>query len=187
MSEAHPAQDIVYGRRPVLAVLEEGRPLRRLFLVRGGHGDVIDEIIRRARAGGIPFDLLDRAALDRTAAGGNHQGVIAMMAARDYADYDKVLAAAGPDAFLLFLDNLQDPHNLGAILRTAHALGVDAAVLPRRVRPQTREARQNVLLLRHLDLHFAFPRAGALGEDVEDELGPVHHRKLGDRGQISEL
>jgi len=123
MSESPPAEDIVYGRRPVLAVLEEGRPLRRLFLVRGGHGDVIDEIIRRARDGGIPFDLLDRAALDRTAAGGNHQGVIAMMAARDYADYDKVLAAAGPHAFLLFLDNLQDPHNLGAILRSAHALG----------------------------------------------------------------
>ena len=132
MSESPPAEDIVYGRRPVLAVLEEGRPLRRLFLVRGGHGDVIDEIIRRARDGGIPFDLLDRAALDRTAAGGNHQGVIAMMAARDYAAYDKVLAAAGPHAFLLFLDNLQDPHNLGAILRSAHALGVDAAVLPRR-------------------------------------------------------
>ena len=132
MSEARTEEDIVYGRRPVLAVLEERRPIRRLLLVRGGHGDVIDDIVRRARDAGVPFDLLDRVALDRTAGGGNHQGAIALMAARDYADYDAILAAAGPAAFLLFLDNLQDPHNLGAVLRTAHALGVDAAVLPRR-------------------------------------------------------
>jgi len=122
----------VYGRRPVLAVLEEGRSVRRLLLARGGHGDVVDDIVRRAREAGIPFDLLDRAALDRTAGGGNHQGAIALLAARDYADYEQVIAAAGPAAFLLFLDNIQDPHNLGAILRTAHALGVDAAILPRR-------------------------------------------------------
>lgn len=122
----------MYGRRPVLAVLEEGRSVRRLLLARGGHGDVVDDIVRRAREAGIPFDLLDRAALDRTAGGGNHQGAIALLAARDYADYEQVIAAAGPAAFLLFLDNIQDPHNLGAILRTAHALGVDAAILPRR-------------------------------------------------------
>lgn len=126
------SQDLVYGRRPVLAVLEEGRPVRRLLLVRGGHGEVVDDIVRRARDGGIPFDLLDRAALDRTAGGGNHQGAIAMMAAREYADYDEILQAAHATTFLLFLDNLQDPHNLGAILRSAHALGIDAAVLPRR-------------------------------------------------------
>lgn len=131
MSETH-EEEIVYGRRPVLAVLEEGRPVRRLLLVRGGHGEVVDDIIARARDAGIPFDLLDRVALDRTASGGNHQGTIALMAARDYADFDTILAAVGPKSFLLFLDNLQDPHNLGAILRTAHALGVDAAVLPRR-------------------------------------------------------
>jgi 23S rRNA (guanosine2251-2'-O)-methyltransferase len=132
VSETRPTEDIVYGRHPVLAVLQEGRPIRRLLLIRGGRGDVVDDIVRLARAAGIPFDLLDRAALDRTADGGNHQGVIALMAAREYADYDSVLADAGASAFLLFLDNLQDPHNLGAILRSAHALGVDAAVLPRR-------------------------------------------------------
>jgi len=132
VSEASTQEDIVYGRRPVLAVLEEGRSVRRLLLARGGHGDVVDDIVRRAREAGIPFDLLDRAALDRTAGGGNHQGAIALLAARDYADYEQVIAAAGPAAFLLFLDNIQDPHNLGAILRTAHALGVDAAILPRR-------------------------------------------------------
>jgi 23S rRNA (guanosine2251-2'-O)-methyltransferase len=120
VSETRPTEDIVYGRHPVLAVLQEGRPIRRLLLIRGGRGDVVDDIVRLARAAGIPFDLLDRAALDRTADGGNHQGVIAL------------LADAGASAFLLFLDNLQDPHNLGAILRSAHALGVDAAVLPRR-------------------------------------------------------
>jgi 23S rRNA (guanosine2251-2'-O)-methyltransferase len=128
----NPAEEIVFGRHPVLAVLEAGRPVRRLLLLRGGKGEVIDEILQRARNGGIPFDWLERAALDRAAAGGNHQGVVAQLAAREYADYQTILQERGPAAFLLFLDNLQDPHNLGAILRTAHALGVDAAVLPRR-------------------------------------------------------
>jgi 23S rRNA (guanosine2251-2'-O)-methyltransferase len=132
MSEEPIEQDIVFGRHPVLALLEEGRPIRRLLLLRGGHGEIVDEIIRRARESGIPFDLLDRVALDRTAAGGNHQGTIALLAAREYADYDEILANAGANAFFLFLDNLQDPHNLGAILRSAHALGVEAAILPKR-------------------------------------------------------
>lgn len=127
-----PSEDLIYGRRPVLAVLEEGRPVRRLLLLRGGHGEVVDDIIQRARAAGIPFDLLDRAALDRTAEGGNHQGAVALMAAREYADYEQILQAKHDTTFLLFLDNLQDPHNLGAILRSAHALGIDAAILPRR-------------------------------------------------------
>lgn len=126
------SEDIVYGRRPVLAALESGRPVHRLLLVRAGHGEIVDEIRTIARRLGVPVDLRDRVALDRAADGGNHQGVVAMLAARAYADFGQLLAARTPQSFFLFLDNLQDPHNLGAILRTAHALGVDAAVLPNR-------------------------------------------------------
>lgn len=132
MSQDSPEEEIVYGRHPVLALLEEGRPVRRLLLLRTGRGDVIDDIVRRARDAGIPFDWLDRVALDRAATGGNHQGAVALLAAREYADYGTILGAIGESALLLFLDSLQDPHNVGAILRSAHALGVEAVVLPRR-------------------------------------------------------
>jgi 23S rRNA (guanosine2251-2'-O)-methyltransferase len=127
------AEEIVFGRHPVLAALEAGRPVHRLLLLRGAHGEIIDNICDRARRLGVPLDVRDRAGLDRVADGGNHQGVVAQLAARSYADFDQVLARATDHRiFLLFLDELQDPHNLGAILRTAHTLGVDAAVVPRR-------------------------------------------------------
>lgn len=125
-------EDILFGRRPVLAALQSERPVHRLLLVRGGRGDVVDEIRALARRLGVPLDMRDRSALDRAAAGGNHQGVVALLAARSYADFEQVLSGARESGFLVFLDGIQDPHNLGAILRTAHALGADAAVIPRR-------------------------------------------------------
>lgn len=125
-------EDVLFGRRPVLAALQSERPVHRLLLVRGGRGGMVDEIRGCARRLGVPVDLRDRSALDRAAGGGNHQGVVALLAARSYADFGPVLSAAREAGFLLFLDGIQDPHNLGAILRTAHALGADAAVIPRR-------------------------------------------------------
>ena len=124
--------DVLFGRRPVLAALQSERPVHRLLLVRGGRGAVVDEIRRRARQLGVPVDMRDRPALDRAAGDGNHQGVVALLAARSYADFGQVLSGTRESGFLVFLDGIQDPHNLGAILRTAHALGADAAVVPRR-------------------------------------------------------
>ncbi|MCY3737238.1 MAG: 23S rRNA (guanosine(2251)-2'-O)-methyltransferase RlmB [Gemmatimonadaceae bacterium] len=125
-------EDVLFGRRPVLAALQSERPVHRLLLLRGGRGDVVDGIRARARRLGVPVDERDRPALDRAAGGGNHQGVVALLAARSYADFEQVLSGAREAGFLVFLDGIQDPHNLGAILRTAHALGADAAVIPRR-------------------------------------------------------
>ena len=126
------AEEILFGRRPVLSALKADRPVHRLLLARGGRGGLVDEIRGSARRVGVPVDLRDRPALDRLAGGGNHQGVVALMAARSYADFGRVLGEAREGGFLVFLDGIQDPHNLGAILRTAHALGADAAVIPRR-------------------------------------------------------
>ncbi|MFH1567149.1 MAG: 23S rRNA (guanosine(2251)-2'-O)-methyltransferase RlmB [Gemmatimonadota bacterium] len=131
----HPGtgDELICGRQPVLAALRSGRPVRRLAVARGSRGPVVDEIFELARAGSVPYDLRPREDLDRLAGGeARHQGVIAFAAARQYATYADLLAQAGDRAFLVFLDGIQDPHNLGAIIRSAHALGADGVVVPER-------------------------------------------------------
>ena len=124
--------DIVFGRHPVLEALNAGRPCQRLLLARGSGGPVIDAIYAKARELGLPFDVQERQALDRVA-GGNHQGVVAYMAEHEYADYGALLEEIDRQkAFVVFLDSIQDPHNLGAIVRSAHAAGADAVVVPQR-------------------------------------------------------
>ncbi len=124
--------DIIWGRHPVLEALRSDRSVQRLLLADGGRGEVVDEIFSLARQANVPYDVRDREFLDRIA-GPRHQGVIAYMAARAYADFEQVLARLDPvHGFIVFLDQIQDPHNLGAIVRSAHAVGADAVVLPRR-------------------------------------------------------
>jgi 23S rRNA (guanosine2251-2'-O)-methyltransferase len=101
-------------------------------VAQGSRGPAIDEIFALARQADVPFDVQDRSLLDR-AAGPRHQGVIAYLAARSYASYEEVLGRLDPRAaFLVFLDGIQDPHNLGAIIRSACAVGADAAVIQER-------------------------------------------------------
>lgn len=128
----------IEGRNPVAEALRAGRSINRLYVLnraRGGRGDtVLSELAEKARAAGATVSYVDRTALDRMATTGAHQGIIARVAAHDYADLDAILAeadASGRDPFFILLDNLQDPHNLGAILRVADAAGVDAVILPR--------------------------------------------------------
>jgi len=124
--------DTLCGRHPVLAALKAGRPCQRLLLARGSHGASIDEILALARQRDIPYDFAERRHLDRLA-GPGHQGVAAVLAPRAYADCDELLASAARDAaFVVFLDSIEDPHNLGAILRSAHAVGAAGVVIPAR-------------------------------------------------------
>lgn len=131
MSDKQTPDDLIWGRHPVLEALRAERPLRRLLIAKGAHGPVIDEIFTRARQAHIPYDLRDKAQLDRLA-GPRHQSVVAYAAAATYADFDHVLAHLSAPALLLFLDQVQDPHNLGAIIRSAHALGAQGVVVPAR-------------------------------------------------------
>ena len=134
MSPSPANPDVIFGRQPVLAALTAGRALRRVIIARGAHGPAIDEIFERAREGRVPYDLRDRQEVDRAAGPGSvHQGVVALVAARAYADYAELLGGLHAQrAFLVFLDGLQDPHNLGAIIRSAHAVGADGLVFPTR-------------------------------------------------------
>ena len=131
MSDKQTPDDLIWGRHPVLEALRAERPLRRLLVAKGAHGPVIDEIFARARQAHIPYDLRDKAQLDRLA-GPRHQSVVAYAAAATYADFDHVLAHLSAPALLLFLDQVQDPHNLGAIIRSAHTLGAQGVVVPAR-------------------------------------------------------
>jgi len=118
---------VLSGIHPVAEALRAGRPLDRVLIAQGAGGPRMQEIIDRARQAGIPVRFEPRAAIDRLAGSAAHQGVVALGAARQYAG----LEAAGA-GLLVVLDGVEDPHNLGAIIRTAHAAGAAGVVIPER-------------------------------------------------------
>ncbi|HLK47606.1 MAG TPA: 23S rRNA (guanosine(2251)-2'-O)-methyltransferase RlmB [Bryobacteraceae bacterium] len=119
---------ILSGIHPVAEALRARRPFDRVLVAQGAGGPRLQEIIDLARQASIPVRFEQRAALDRLAGSSSHQGVVALGAAQKYADLDSV-AAAG---VLVLLDGVEDPHNLGAIIRTAHAAGSAGIVIPER-------------------------------------------------------
>jgi 23S rRNA (guanosine2251-2'-O)-methyltransferase len=119
---------VLHGVHPVAEALRAGRPLDRILVAKGAGGTRIQEIIDLARRASVPVRFETRDALDRIASSASHQGVVALGAATKYADLDDV----GSAKLLVILDGVEDPHNLGAIARTAHAAGADAIVIPER-------------------------------------------------------
>jgi 23S rRNA (guanosine2251-2'-O)-methyltransferase len=117
------------GIHPVLEALRAGRALDRLVIARGAGGARLQEIIDLARERSVPVRFEPRAALDRLSNGATHQGLVALAAAERYATLDQVLQGA---QLLVLLDGVEDPHNLGAIIRTAHAAGAAAVLAPDR-------------------------------------------------------
>lgn len=119
---------ILSGIHPVVEALRAKRALERLLVAQGAGGPRLQEIIDLARRAAIPVRFEPRAALDRLAGTSAHQGVVAMGAAQKYTDLDGL----APCEMLVVLDGVEDPHNLGAIIRTAHAAGAGAVVIPER-------------------------------------------------------
>src|SRR5579883_3646453 len=116
---------VLSGIHPVAEALRSKHPLDRLLIAQGAGGPRIQEIIDLARRASIPVRFEPRNALDRLAGTAAHQGVVALGASKKYAD----LADVAPGAsMLVVLDGVEDPHNLGAIIRTAHAAGADGVV-----------------------------------------------------------
>jgi len=120
---------VVSGINPVREALRSGRAFERILVAKGAGGPRLQEIVELARVAGVPLRFEPRAGLDRLAGTPAHQGVIAMGAAKKYADLEDV---AGSARMLVVLDGVEDPHNLGAIIRTTHAAGADAVVIPER-------------------------------------------------------
>ena len=117
------------GIHPVREALRAGRPLDRVLIAKGAGGPRLDEIIALCRERKIPIRIEAREQLDRAAKGAPHQGVVAFGAAEQYASLEDTAAAGG---LHVVLDGIEDPHNLGAIIRTAHAAGAAAVVIPER-------------------------------------------------------
>jgi 23S rRNA (guanosine2251-2'-O)-methyltransferase len=119
---------ILSGIHPVAEALRASHPLERVLIAQGAGGPRLQEIIDLSRKAGVPVRFEPRNALDRLAGSSAHQGVVALAAARRYADLDS--AASGN--LVVLLDGVEDPHNLGAIVRTAHAAGAGSIVIPER-------------------------------------------------------
>ena len=120
---------ILVGIHPVAEALRAGRPIERVLVAKGAGGPRLQEIIDLARGSSTPLRFEPRQALDRLAGSAAHQGVVALGASQKYRNLDDVVEGA---RLLVFLDGVEDPHNLGAIVRTAHAAGADAVVIPER-------------------------------------------------------
>src|SRR2546428_11865710 len=118
---------VLIGIHPVTEALRSGHPLDRVLIAKGSGGPRLQEIIDLSRRSSTPVRFEDRSALDRVAGSAAHQGVVALGAAKKYADLEEVAAQA---QLVVVLDGVEDPHNLGAVIRTAHAAGADAVVIP---------------------------------------------------------
>ena len=117
------------GYHAVLAVLESARPVDALWLQQDRRDQRAKKIIAAARRRGIRFDVVPRARLDRVADGVVHNGCAVRSAPVDFVDLDDLIAAEGLPARIVLLDDVDDPHNLGAVIRTAAALAVDGLVI----------------------------------------------------------
>src|SRR5712692_879797 len=123
----------IYGVLPVLEALRaEGRRIDRIVIAEGARHDRLREVIEAARRVGLPVRREPRAALDRLCNNANHQGVIAIASAASYADDAQLISDIQPDTLFVLLDGIEDPHNLGAIIRISECAGATAVIIPER-------------------------------------------------------
>jgi len=122
------------GIHAVREALAARRPVQSLLIARGRHGGRLEEIVRLARTNGVPIRFEDRPQVDRAAGTRDHQGVVAMLAAETSVSLEELLARSGSPAsgLLVLLDGVEDPQNLGAVIRTALAAGAGGVVIPER-------------------------------------------------------
>lgn len=121
----------IYGLIPVLEAMRAGkRRINEIHLAEGNRPARIEELLNAAKRTHVPVRYQKRAQLDRMANGANHQGVIAVVTAAEYTDLEDVLTPGLTNALFVLLDNVEDPHNLGAVIRTAECAGANAVIIP---------------------------------------------------------
>ena len=127
------AENLLTGRNPIREALKSGRDIEKLLVAKGDLSGTAQQIVAMAHEAHVPVQMVERTRLDEIAR--NHQGMIAFASAYQYADVDDMLALAeerGEDPFLIILDGVTDPHNLGAVIRTAAAVGAHGVIVPER-------------------------------------------------------
>jgi len=120
------------GFHAVEEALAAGRALDRIVIASGRHGERLEAIVRLAKARGVPVRFEDRQQVDRLAGTRDHQGITALAAAKPAVDLEDLLRERSAQGLLVLLDGIEDPHNLGAIVRTSLAAGAKGVVIPER-------------------------------------------------------
>lgn len=125
--------EMIAGKNPVLEALRSGREINKLWIAEGVKKTGVQELMDLARERGVLVQFVPKQKIDKLAE--NHQGIVASVAAYDYAELEDLFAVAQAkqeDPFFIILDELEDPHNLGSIMRTADAIGVHGIIIPKR-------------------------------------------------------
>ena len=126
---------VIEGRNAVLEALRSGKPMDKLYVLDGCQDGPIRTIVREAKKHDVILQFVTKEHLNQLSETGKHQGVIAHAAAYEYAQVEDMLELAksrGEDPFIFLLDNIEDPHNLGAIIRTANLAGAHGVIIPKR-------------------------------------------------------
>ena len=125
----------IEGRNAVLEAFRAGKTIDKLFVLENCHDGPVNSILRECKKQQTIVNFVSKARLDSMSETGKHQGVIAMLAAYHYVEVEEILEVArqkGEPPFLFILDNIEDPHNLGAIIRTANLAGAHGVIIPKR-------------------------------------------------------
>ncbi|MCR5406646.1 MAG: 23S rRNA (guanosine(2251)-2'-O)-methyltransferase RlmB [Lachnospiraceae bacterium] len=127
-------ESYIEGRNAVMEALRSGRPIDKLYILDGCHDGPVSSIRREAKKRDAIIKFVEKEFLDRMSSTGRHQGVMAVAAAYEYAEVEDILKKAedkGEEPFIFLLDNIEDPHNLGAIIRTANLCGAHGVIIPK--------------------------------------------------------
>ena len=128
-------ENMIEGRNAVLEAFRSGKPIDKLYVMDGCQDGPVRTIVREARKHDTIIHFVEKERLSQLSVTGKHQGVIACAAAYEYSEVEDMLKLAeekGEDPFLILLDNIEDPHNLGAIIRTANLAGAHGVIIPKR-------------------------------------------------------
>ena len=129
------SEEYIVGRNPVLEILRSGRSVNKIWIAEGSQKGPISQVMSMAKEAKIQVQIVPKKKIDQVADGQVHQGVVALVAAYEYVEVEDMLRKAadlGEPPFLLILDEIEDPHNLGSILRTADVVGAHGVIIPKR-------------------------------------------------------
>ena len=128
-------EDKIIGRKPVLEAIKSGKAIDKILIKKGKYEGSIVPIVKKAKENGIVIQEVAKEKLDAVSGGGNHQGVVAYASAHEYVTVEEILKKAadkGEPPFVIICDKITDPHNLGAIIRTANCTGAHGVIIPKR-------------------------------------------------------